>query len=134
MAFEPVRSSHVPLHLHVDPSGVVGLRGWVRSRGIKDWIAETTRRVPGVTSLNLALVVDPELEIKVARALATAPQTAGLPPGTVVVRAYYGTVRLIGHVPDAAQIDGVDKVASQVDGVRRVENELTSINAAIGKK
>ncbi len=107
MAYEPVRSSHVPLKLDVDSSGRVRLRGWVRSRVIKDSIEAIVRSVPGVAELELSLVVDPELDMKVARALATSPETAGLEPGTVILRAHLGTVRLIGSAPTQALKDSV---------------------------
>jgi osmotically-inducible protein OsmY len=133
MAYEPVRSSLVPLQLEVDRSGHVHLQGWVRSRVIKDTIEDIVRRVPGVAALDLPLVIDSELEIKVARALATSPATASLEPGTVILRGYFGTMRLIGSVPTQALKDGVAQVTTRVDGVRRIENELKVVGA-VGKQ
>lgn len=124
MSYEPVRSSPLPLHLEVEPSGVARLEGWVRSRVIYDTIEEIVRHVPGVTQLNLSLVVDPELEVQVARALATSAETAVLAPGSVILRANLGAVRLIGRVPTRGLEASVVRVAQQVEGVRRVENEL----------
>jgi hypothetical protein len=63
MGIEPVRSSDVPLRLDVDAGGGIKLKGWVRSRVIKDMIEDVVLRVPGVASLVLELVVDPELEV-----------------------------------------------------------------------
>ena len=83
-----------------------------------------------MVALDLSLVVDPELEVQVARALATSPGTAGLAPGNVIFRASLGTVRLIGRVPTAAMKDSVAQVAKQVAGVRGIENELE----VVGKK
>lgn len=133
MAYEPVRSSQVPLHLDVDSSGFVRLGGWVRSRVIKDSIEDIVRHVPGVAGWELTLVVDPELEMKVARALATSPKTASIQPGRVILRANQGTIRLVGIVPTAALAESVADVAEQVDGVRRVKNEL-SVAGSVGKK
>lgn len=133
MAYEPVRSSHVPLQLDVDQSGHVHLQGWVRSRAIKDSIEDIVRSLPEVAALDLPLVVDSELEIKVARALATSSATASLEPGSVILRAYFGTMRLIGSVPTQALRDSAAQVVMQVDGVRRIENELKVVQA-VGKR
>jgi osmotically-inducible protein OsmY len=124
MGIEPVRSSDVPLRLDVDAGGGIKLKGWVRSRVIKDMIEDVVLRVPGVASLVLELVVDPELEVRVARALATEPQTAALVPGSVLLRADVGAIRLIGQVPTASARQGVAEVVGQVAGVRRIENAL----------
>jgi len=133
MAYEPVRSSHVPIRMDVDHSGNVQLQGWVRSRVIKDSIGNIVRGVPGVAALDLPLVVDAELEIRVARALATSPATESLAPGSVLLRAYFGTMRLIGSVATQPLKDSVAQVAAEVDGVRRVENELKVVQG-VGKK
>lgn len=133
MAYEPVRSSLVPLRLEVAPAGHVRLQGWVRSRVIKDSIGNILQRVPGVAVQDLSLVVDSELEVKAARALATSQATASLDPGSVILRAYFGTMRLIGNVPTQSLKDGVAQVVAEVDGVRRLENELKVVDA-VGKK
>jgi osmotically-inducible protein OsmY len=133
VAFEPVRSSQTPIQLDVDSSGLVRLKGWVRSRVIKDSIEDIVRHVPGVTSVELELVADPELEVDVARALAKAPETSGLEPGSVILRSTYGSVLLTGSIPSAEMRDRVAQVVSQVDGVRRVDDEL-QIKGAVGEK
>jgi osmotically-inducible protein OsmY len=133
MSFEPVRSSQVPLQLQVGAFGDVRLEGWVRSRVIKDAVEDIVRHVPGVAKLDLSLVVDPELEVDVASALARSAATADLEPGDVIIRADFGTVRLVGSVASSALRDSVAQVASQVDGVRRIENEL-QVRDSVGKK
>ena len=124
MSYEPVRSSQLPLRLEADASASVRLEGWVRSRVIKDTIEDIVRHVPGVAQVTLALVVDPELEVKVARALAKSSETAGLEPGSVILRANLGAVRVIGSVGSQGLRDNVLQVVRDVEGVRRVEDDL----------
>lgn len=122
--YEPVRSSDVPLQLHVNDVGRVSLQGWVRSRVIKDSIEAIVSGVPGVAAVENELLSDSDLEIWAARALADAPGLGALPPGRLIVRAHLGAVGLVGHVPDEATRQAAAGVVGTMPGVRRVVDNM----------
>jgi hypothetical protein len=123
--FDALRTADRPILVRVGRDGKVSLRGPVRSRFVRDQILELVRAIPGVVEVVDHMVADPELEVRVADALALAPRTASLPPGSVQVHCRYGVVILTGQLPPGTDRAAVLQVAKGVPGVVQVDDRLT---------
>lgn len=119
--YSPVRGSLWELEAVVVEPGVVEVSGHVRAWTIHDGVIESLRAVPGLQRIVDRLVVDPQLETEVARALADVRE---LPVGAVVVRSHLGVVSLLGDLPKESLREAVLQTARSVSGVRRVEDRL----------
>jgi osmotically-inducible protein OsmY len=122
--YEPVRSSDVPIQMHIGQDGRVRVHGWVRSRVIKDMVGAIVSGVPGVAQVDNQLVADPDLQVKAAQALAEAPGLRSLAAGELIVRAHLGAVGLVGQVPDEATRHAAADAVGKTPGVRRVVDDL----------
>ena len=103
--------------------GIVVLTGNARSQAEKQVAEKLARSVKGVTSIDNQLVVDGDLEIAVAQALAADTRTRGAFPG-ILVGVVFGTTFLKGRVVSKEVKQAAGEIASQVAGVQRVSNEL----------
>lgn len=119
--YDPVRGALWELRAVAQPDGVVEVSGHVRSRSIRDGVIAALRSVPSVTQIVDRLLPDPELETRVARALA---QMERLPPGTVAVHSHLGVVTLVGKLPDQSLRDPVLETAGAVSGVRSIDDRM----------
>ncbi|MEX0787315.1 MAG: BON domain-containing protein [Anaerolineales bacterium] len=123
--FDALRTADRPIRVQVGSDGRVILRGPARSRFVRDQILELVRAVPGVAEVIDHIIADPELEVRVAEALALAPRTASLTPGSVLVHCRYGAVILTGQLPPGTDREAVVQVARGVPGVVQVDDRLT---------
>jgi hypothetical protein len=116
----------VPLYEHGNVrvtvrDGTVILRGHVHSRRRADQLMAGVTSVPGVLGVENRLACDNEMEIELARALATDPRTRSC---RSVVRVRDGIVMLDGEAPDAATAEAATKVVAAHGAVRGVVNHL----------
>ncbi len=105
--------------------GIVALAGHVRTAVSKETAERIVRRVPGVKAIKNGLIVDTELEVAVAQALANDPRTVGGFPG-ILVGSAFGELFLKGTVSSHEIKEAASQVAAQVPGVREVTNELVA--------
>ncbi len=103
--------------------GIVTLVGHVRTAASKEMAERIVRQVPGVKVVKNKLIVDTELEVAVAQALAHDARTVNGFPG-ILVGSAFGEVFLKGAVASQEIKDAASQVAAQVPGVREVTNEL----------
>jgi len=102
-------------------SGVVTLKGNVRTRQTRERIAELAARVEGATALSNQVVDDIELELEIGQALSR----SGLQGGAdVYARSTLGEVTLFGSAPSVAEVDDIVRVVSRVPGVRSVRSRI----------
>lgn len=113
--------------VQVTPHGsTIMLSGGVRSRTTNEKAEEIVRQVKGVSAVENHLVVDADVEIAIAQALAADPRTKAVFPG-VLVGVVFGVVYLKGQVVSAEVKKAVSEIALKVPGVRLVSNELTAL-------
>jgi hypothetical protein len=91
---------------------------------IKRMILEAVRNIEGVNGIVDHIQTDPDLEIAVARALATDPKTRGISPGAINIRSHLGAVSLTGFLPVGFDRGEVRRVVHEVPGVRVAEDRL----------
>jgi osmotically-inducible protein OsmY len=103
--------------------GTVVLAGNARSQAEKEIAEKFVRSVKGVTSVENRLIVDGDLEVAVAQALAADARTGSAFPG-ILVGVVFGTNFLKGTVASQDVKKAAGEIASQVAGVQRVSNEL----------
>lgn len=118
--YDPLRPALSELRVEVRPDGQVEIAGPVRTGLIKDGILASVRRVPGVTGIIDRILPDHELEIAVARAMASDEMLTKLPPGTLSVHSHLGRVSLVGKVPDPALRKRVLEIVPNLPGIREV--------------
>lgn len=118
--YDPLRPALSELRVEVRPDGQVEIAGPVRTGLIKDGILASVRRVPGVTGIIDRILPDHELEIAVARAMASDEMLTKLPPGTLSVHSHLGRVSLVGRVPDPALRKRVLEIVPNLPGIRGV--------------
>ena len=118
--YDPLRPALSELRVEVRPDGQVEIAGPVRTGLIKDGILASVRKVPGVTGIIDRILPDHELEIAVARAMASDEMLTKLPPGTVSVHSHLGRVSLVGKVPDPALQKRVLEIVANLPGIRGV--------------
>jgi osmotically-inducible protein OsmY len=104
--------------------GVVTLVGHVRTIVSKETAERIVSRVPGVKAVKNQLVVDTDLEVAVAQALANDPRTVNGFPG-ILVGSAFGEISLKGAVASQEIKNAASQVAAKVPGVREVTNELS---------
>ena len=103
--------------------GTVVLTGNARSQAEKQVAEKLVRSVKGVISVENHLVVDGDLEVAVAQALAADARTGNAFPG-ILVGVVFGTAFLKGTVASEEVKKAAGEIASKVAGVQRVSNEL----------
>lgn len=122
--YTPVRVWDESVVVKAQGSTIV-LSGSVRSRSAKEMAAEIVRKVKGVSAVEDHLVVDADVELAIAQALAVDPRTQAVFPG-VLVGVVFGVVYLKGHVASTEVKKAATEIALKVPGVRSVSNELTT--------
>lgn len=124
-ADENIRLGVLPQQaVHVDVrDGVVTVHGNVTSDGDRLLLKRAIEAVPGVQAVQMDVVLDYELEIAVAQALARDARTR---PCYVRVHAWLGTVELLGNAPDAQVRDLAAEIAARVHGVRSIVNLIAT--------
>ncbi len=132
---------YTPIHIWGDGvqidahSGTVVLSGVTRSRSAKETAGRIAQAVKGVSAVDNRLVVDADVELAIAQALAADPRTRGAFPG-ILVGVVFGITFLKGAVPTAEMKAAAEEIARQIPGVKSVSNELATtqdVKAAPGK-
>lgn len=118
--YDPLRPALSELRVEVRPDGQVEIAGPVRTGLIKDGILASVRKVRGVTGIIDRILPDHELEIAVARAMASDEMLTKLPPGTLSVHSHLGRVSLVGKVPDPALRKRVLEIVPNLPGIRGI--------------
>lgn len=121
--------AYTPIEIVVH-DGLATLRGHVNTRAERRRIEDIARQVQGVQGLENRLVVDYELEVAVAQALAHDPRTRDY---IVQVSSRFGCVFLGGKVPTRAIQMAAEEVAATVPQVRAVINRLQTPDTPIPK-
>ncbi len=122
--YDPLRMFGDALHI-IARGGNVILNGPVRSHSARENAAQLAAKVNGVTKVENNLVVDTDLEVLVAQALAADPRTQVLFPG-VLVGVVFGVAYLKGEAPSAQVKQAAAEVAAKVPGVVAVSNDLST--------
>ncbi len=131
MAVRDALDQYAPIHIWGDGiqldarGGTVFLTGVTRSRSSKETAERIAKSVKGVTAVENRLVVDPDVELAIAQALAADPRTRGGFPG-ILVGVVFGVAFLKGTVPSADMKAAAEEIASKIPGVRSVSNELVA--------
>ncbi len=97
--------------------GEVTVRGHVVKSAHRARIEELAAQVRGVTRVHNHLVVDHDLAIEIAQALAKDPRTR---PNILSVNCYHGWVTLVGEVPDVHTQQAAEEVAASHPQARGV--------------
>ncbi len=118
---EAIRTSDIEAIDVTVRDGVVILRGYICSRFNKAQAVREVRQVPGVRDVDNQLVVDPEVEVAVAQALAQDPRTGGQP---IAVYVKHGVVTLSGKLNSAAVRAAVEEVTASVPQTRAIVNDI----------
>jgi osmotically-inducible protein OsmY len=116
----PLNASRQTISVTVEDSRVF-LSGYVPSTSAKRIASVLAAGVDGVSEVINDLISGPELERRVASALATDHRTSAWP---VRVRVDRGYVQLQGYVPNKEAIETALQVARQVEGARQVISRL----------
>ncbi len=122
-------NQYTPIHIWGDGiqidarAGTVTLAGVTRSRSSKETAERIARSVKGVSMVQNHLVVDPDVELAIAQALAADPRTQGGFPG-ILIGVVFGVTFLKGTVPTAEMKAAAEEIARKIPGVRSVSNEL----------
>jgi hyperosmotically inducible periplasmic protein len=110
--------------IHVQAkAGTVMLTGAVRSQSDKEIAEKSAQGVKGVTAVENQLVVDSDLELAIAQALAADSRTLAGFPG-ILIGVVFGVAYLKGTAPTAEIKKVAGEIASQIAGVLRISNEL----------
>ena len=122
MRHTPIRvwGHNVDVDVH---AGIVILSGVARSRAARETAEKLARGVRGVTSVENQIVVDNDVEVAVAQALASDPRTRAGFPG-ILVGVVFGVAYLKGMVGSAEIKNAATEIIGRVAGVQRVSNEL----------
>jgi osmotically-inducible protein OsmY len=132
MAVRDALGSYTPIRIlgesvEIDArDGTVVLSGVVRSHASRETAGQIVSLIRGVKAVENKLVVDAEVELAVAQALAADPRTQVAFPG-ILVGVVFGVVDLKGQVASAEIKTAANQVASKVSGVRSVSNELATL-------
>jgi osmotically-inducible protein OsmY len=141
MAVRDALNQYTPIHIWGDGvqidshAGTVVLSGVTRSRSAKETAGRMARAVKGVSAVDNRLVVDPDVELAIAQALAADPRTRAAFPG-ILVGVVFGVNFLKGAVLTAEMKAAAEEIARQIPGVKSVSNELAitqDAKAAPGK-
>jgi osmotically-inducible protein OsmY len=123
--YEPLRALGNLLEVDLRGDGTVKLAGPVPTRVIKDGVLRTVRETPGVAHVEDGIIPDPDLEVAVARALASDERTAAILPGQISIRSHNGAITLIGQIPEDVNRAAILDVVRSVEGVRFILDKLT---------
>jgi osmotically-inducible protein OsmY len=118
--YAPLNASRQTISVSVEDSKVI-LSGYVPTSSAKQIAGVLAAGVEGVGEIVNDLIPAPELERRVAAALAKDNRTSAWP---IRVRVDLGYVQLQGHVPDEEVVEIALQVARQVDGARQVISAL----------
>ncbi len=136
MTVRDALNQYAPIHIWGDGiqidarAGTVTLSGVTRSRSSKEMAVRIARSVKGVAAVENHLVVDPDVELAVAQALAADPRTRAGFPG-ILVGVVFGVTFLKGAVPTAEMKAAAEEITRKIPGVRSVSNELTVLQEAV---
>jgi len=114
---EVIRRSEYDLMEATAQDGIVTLRGHVSNPVHRQKIHEIVSRVSGVRDVRDKLVLDDELEARIAQTLAREP---GLTDVSINVTVEYGIAYLHGRLRDSQQRTLAQRAAAGVPGVRAV--------------
>lgn len=101
--------------------GVATLKGYVKSPGEARVAEQRALEVPGIAGVRNELVIDEELEARVAGALLNDPRTH---EALVIAESWLGCVTLTGRASSEAARQQATEIARAVPGVREVRNLL----------
>lgn len=104
-------------------AGTVVLSGAVRNHTIKEIAENLARAVKGTSAVQNEIVVDSDLELAIAQALASDPRTRTGFPG-ILVGVVFGVVYLKGTAATEELKKAAGEIAGRIAGVLRVSNEL----------
>ena len=127
MQYTPLRIWKHSLKVIVEDGSVV-LTGTLRNHSAKTTAERIARSVKGVTVVKNQIVVDDDVEVAVAQALAADPRTLAGFPG-IVVGVVFGVTYLKGTVASAAIKDAATEVAIKLAGIKHISNELVVAGA-----
>ena len=119
-AYSPLRTSRSEISVTAN-NGTVTLSGYVPSSSIKSMAAILANSVVSVNEVENDLIADPELDRRVALALAGDDRTRSLP---IRVRSELGYVQLQGQVPSHEAMEIALEVAREVSGPKGIANAL----------
>ena len=119
-AYSPLRTSRAEISVTAN-NGMVTLSGYVPSSSIKGMATILANSVASVNGVENDLIADPELDRRVALALAGDDRTRSL---AIRVRSELGHVQLQGHVPSKEAMEIALEVASKVEGPKAIANAL----------
>jgi osmotically-inducible protein OsmY len=109
-------------------SGAIGLQGYISNSAQKARAGEVARQVPGVLSIQNCLVVDVDLKLAAARAVAKVPRGQR---GRIFVNAHNGFVILNGEVPTIEAREAAEAQAGEVPLIRGILNSIRVPDAGI---
>ena len=116
------RLSRAAIEVSVEDQRVT-LQGHLRWSGQKGWAVEDVRPVPGVVAVDEQTVSDDDLEIQVAKAVATELPHQG---ELIRVKSFWGRVDLYGEAPPGgARL--AEAAAGRVPGVVAVHNYISTV-------
>jgi osmotically-inducible protein OsmY len=119
-AYSPLRTSRAEISVTAN-NGTVTLSGYVPSSSIKGMATILANSVANVNEVENDLIADPELDRRVALALAGDDRTRSL---AIRVRSKLGYVQLQGQVPSKEAMEIALEVAREVEGPKEIANAL----------
>lgn len=124
-AYSPLRTSRAQISVTAN-NGTVTLSGYVPTSSIKGMATVLATSVDSVNEVENDLIADPELDRRVALALAADDRTRSL---AIRVRSELGYVRLQGQVPSKEAVEIALEVAREVEGPRGVASALKVVES-----
>ena len=119
-AYSPLRTSRAEISVTTN-NGTVTLSGYVPSSSIKGMATVLANSVDSVNEVENDLIADPELDRRVALALAGDDRTRSL---AIRVRSELGFVQLQGQVPSNEAMEIALEVAREVEGPKGIASAL----------
>ena len=119
-AYSPLRTSRAEISVTTN-NGTVILSGYVPTSSIKSMAAILADSVDSVNEVENDLIADPELDRRIASALAEDDRTRSL---AIRVRSELGYVQLQGQVPSRETMEIALEVARDVEGPKEIANAL----------
>ena len=119
-AYSPLRTSRAEISVTTN-NGTVTLSGYVPSSSIKGMATILANSVDSVNEVENDLIADPELDRRVASALAGDDRTRSL---AIRVRSELGFVQLQGQVPSKEAMEIALEVAREVEGPKGIASAL----------
>ena len=124
-AYSPLRTSRAQISVTAN-NGTVTLSGYVPTSSIKGMATVLATSVDSVNEVENDLIADPELDRRVALALAADDRTRSL---AIRVRSELGYVRLQGQVPSKEAVEIALEVAREVEGPKEIASALKVVES-----